>query len=82
MRVRFIDPRLQDSCGRRGCSPQGFGLLCELFGWCPAAPANLLLSVLLAAAGALGYWLTLEPLGRLLQRREQRILHVVTQEVE
>jgi hypothetical protein len=35
-----------------------------------------------AGLAALLYWQTLPPLGRLLQRREQAILQVVTQEVE
>ena len=45
-------------------------------------PVNLLLSAGLAALAALAYWWTLEPLGRLLQRRETRVLDVVTAEVE
>jgi hypothetical protein len=45
-------------------------------------PVNFLLSVLLAAGAALAYWQSLEPLGRLLQRRETKILSVVTVEVE
>jgi hypothetical protein len=39
-------------------------------------------AAVLAALGALLYRATLEPLGRLLQRREQRILEIVTREVE
>jgi hypothetical protein len=45
-------------------------------------PVNLILSVLLAALAAFAYWQTLSPLGRLLQRRETKILGVVTVEVE
>ena len=45
-------------------------------------PVNLILSVLLAALAAFAYWQTLGPLGRLLQRRETKILGVVTVEVE
>jgi ABC-2 type transport system permease protein len=45
-------------------------------------PVNLILSVLMAALTALAYWQTLGPLGRLLQRRETKILGVVTVEVE
>ena len=45
-------------------------------------PVNLLLSAGLAALGAFAYWRALGPLGRLLQRRETRILNVVTAEVE
>jgi hypothetical protein len=46
------------------------------------APVNLLLSAALAAVMALAYWQSLGPLGRLLQRRETKILGVVTVEVE
>ncbi len=45
-------------------------------------PVNLLLSMGLAALTALAYWQALGPLGRLLQRRETKILSVVTVEVE
>ena len=45
-------------------------------------PVNLLLSMALAALAALAYWQALGPLGRLLQRRETKILGVVTVEVE
>ena len=45
-------------------------------------PINLIFSVLLAVLAALVYWQTLKPLGRLLQRRETKILAVVTVEVE
>jgi hypothetical protein len=38
--------------------------------------------MMLFALSALLYCLTLKPLGRLLQRREQRILQIVTSEVE
>jgi len=62
--------------------PAGLGLLCARFGWLPAAPVTLGLSALLAAAGSCLYAWTLEPLGLLLGRREQRILQVVTQEIE
>jgi hypothetical protein len=51
-------------------------------GWSDAVPVNLVLSVSLAALVALAYWQALGPLGRLLQRRETRILAVVTVEVE
>jgi hypothetical protein len=57
-------------------------LLWRLAGWPDAVPVNLILSVLLAALVALAYWQTLGPLGRLLQRRETKILGVVTVEVE
>jgi ABC-2 type transport system permease protein len=51
-------------------------------GWPTVVPVNLILSLALAAVLALAYWQTLGPLGRLLQRRETKILGVVTVEVE
>src|ERR1035437_6606916 len=57
-------------------------LLWRLAGWPGVVPGNLNLSVLLAALAAVAYWQTLGPLGRLLQRRETKILGVVTVEVE
>jgi hypothetical protein len=57
-------------------------LLWRQAGWPDLVPVNLVLSVLLAALAALAYWQTLGPLGRLLQRRETKILGVVTVEVE
>jgi hypothetical protein len=51
-------------------------------GWPAAVPVNLILSAMLAAVLALVYWQSLGPLGRLLQRRETRILGSVTVEVE
>ncbi|MGD1089569.1 MAG: hypothetical protein ABR955_12735 [Verrucomicrobiota bacterium] len=57
-------------------------LLWQKAGWPPAVPVNLLLSVVLAALVAFLYWQTLAPLGRLLQRRETKILNVVTADVE
>lgn len=62
--------------------PAGLGLLVGHFGWLPAGAVTLACAVLFAALAALIYWLTLEPFGRLLQKREKRILEVVTQEVE
>ena len=47
-----------------------------------AVPVNLIFSVLLAALAAILYWQTLAPIGRLLHRRETKILNVVTVEVE
>jgi hypothetical protein len=47
-----------------------------------AVPVNLLLSVGLAGLAAFVYWRALGPLGRLLQRRETKILGVVSTEVE
>jgi ABC-2 type transport system permease protein len=51
-------------------------------GWPAAVPVNLILSAMLLAVLALVYWQTLGPMGRLLQRRETRILSIVTIEVE
>jgi ABC-2 type transport system permease protein len=58
------------------------GFLWQQAGWPAAVPVNLILSALLAALLAFVYWQTLGPLGRLLQRRETRILSIVTVEVE
>jgi ABC-2 type transport system permease protein len=58
------------------------GLLWQKAGWTNLVPVNLLLSAALAALTAFAYWQTLDPLGRLLQRRETKILGVVTVEVE
>jgi len=57
-------------------------LVWQKAGWPSALPVNLLLSGTLAALMAFVYWQTLGPLGRLLQRRETKILGVVTVEVE
>ena len=51
-------------------------------GWPGFVPVNLLLSMLLAGLTALLYWQTLEPMGRLLHRREIKILNTVTAEQE
>jgi hypothetical protein len=56
--------------------------LWRLAGWPPWIPVNLLLSALLATGAATLYWQTLGPLGRLLQRREIKILNTVTAEQE
>ena len=45
-------------------------------------PVNLLLSIVLLVFTATVYWLLLAPMGRLLQRRETKILQIVTAEVE
>ncbi|MGH8024567.1 MAG: hypothetical protein ACRED1_13345, partial [Limisphaerales bacterium] len=45
-------------------------------------PVNLIVSAALCAGTTLIYWLTLEPLGRLLHQRETKILASVTAEVE
>jgi ABC-2 type transport system permease protein len=51
-------------------------------GWIPPELSNPLLSAILLGLSALCYKRTLPALGRLLQRREQRILDIVTHEVE
>lgn len=51
-------------------------------GWPAFVPVNLLLSMLLAGLTAILYWQSLEPFGRLLQRREIKILNTVTAEQE
>lgn len=48
----------------------------------PAPLTDAVLSVGLLAVSILAYWLCLPPLGRLLERREQKIMLVVSQEVE
>jgi len=45
-------------------------------------PVNLIFSALLSGLMVFAYWRTLAPLGRLLQRRETKILGVITVEVE
>jgi hypothetical protein len=62
--------------------PPLVGLLWQAAGWSNAVPVNLILSVTLAGLATLAYWQALGPLARLLQRRETRILAVVTVEVE
>jgi hypothetical protein len=57
-------------------------LLWHHLGWPGFVPVNLLASALLLGLMATIYWQTLAPLGRLLQRRETRILAVITVEVE
>lgn len=51
-------------------------------GWSETVPVNLLLSILLAGLMAFIYWRALTPLGRLLQRREMKILNILTAEIE
>jgi len=51
-------------------------------GWLVGWPINLGMSALLLATSALIYRLALPSLGRLLEQREQRILELVTQEIE
>jgi ABC-2 type transport system permease protein len=58
------------------------GWLWQRAGWPDLVPVNCILSVAMAGLTGLLYWKTLEPLGRLLQRRETKILGVVTVEVD
>ena len=51
-------------------------------GWPAGVPVSFLLSAALAAVAALAYHKSLPPLGRLLQRRETKILSMVSVEVE
>jgi hypothetical protein len=62
--------------------PVGVGVLADHFGWFSGLWINLLLSVFGAIAAGLFHSLTLASAGQLLQRREQSILQVVTEEVE
>lgn len=62
--------------------PPTLGLLIGHFYGLPVAVVTLMFALLLAALSAFLYWQTLQPLGRLLERREQRILEVVTAEAE
>ena len=57
-------------------------LLWRRAAWPDFVPVNLVVSAVLCGLMALVYWRTLAPLGRLLQRRETKILGVITVEVE
>lgn len=48
----------------------------------PPVPIGLFLALLCAGAAAAGYWFTLRPLGRLLQKREHNILEALAADVE
>ncbi len=62
--------------------PAVFSLWGNRYGSLTGAAAMLTGALLLAALAVLLYWKTLDPIGRLLQRRERAILQVVAQEVE
>jgi hypothetical protein len=62
--------------------PPALGVLFSQARWGTAGSTNLIASTLVLAILALLYGLSLNPLGDLLQRREQHILAIVTQEVE
>jgi len=57
-------------------------LLWHRLHWPDFVPVNLICSALLLGLMTLVYWQTLASLGRLLQRRETKILGVITVEVE
>jgi hypothetical protein len=61
--------------------PPFLGMLASLAGW-SAGLVQLVSALGLAAVAVLLYALTLQPLGRLLQRRETKILRAVTEVVE
>ena len=58
------------------------GLLVSGVGWLPAGPTNVLVALVLLVPLVFFYRLSLAPLGELLQKREKKILEVVTKEVE
>jgi ABC-2 type transport system permease protein len=58
------------------------GLLWHRAGGPPAGAIDLVISLILAAIVVVAYWMTIAPLGRLLQRRETKILATVTVENE
>ncbi len=62
--------------------PPLLGFLCNEFTKVPGTPITLVGAVALLGCSALLYGCTIQPLGRLFQRREQRILQTVTSEVE
>jgi len=62
--------------------PPALGLVAERWGGLPASPVNCLAALVLVGGFAVVYWVTLRPLGRLLQRRETRILRAVTEAAE
>lgn len=62
--------------------PPAAELLWSTAGWPSWVPVNFVLSALLAAGTAALYWFTLAPLARLLQRREMKMLDLLSVEVE
>jgi hypothetical protein len=62
--------------------PPAVELLFRELGWLTFVPINLLLSLVIVATLCFLYQLSLDGLGELLERREQAILQIVTQEVE
>ncbi|UCD51406.1 MAG: hypothetical protein JSW27_02000 [Phycisphaerales bacterium] len=62
--------------------PPALGVLFAKVRWAAAGSTNLVASAVVLAILALLYWLSLNLLGDLLQRREQQILDIVTHEIE
>jgi hypothetical protein len=62
--------------------PPALGMLSTHLDWLPGALVDALLSLLLLVLATFVYHLALNPLGRLLDRREKQILLVVCQENE
>ena len=62
--------------------PPVVGLVAQRWAGLPAGLVNFLTALVLFGGFALVYWVTLCPLGRLLQRRETRILRAVTEAAE
>lgn len=62
--------------------PPAAELLWSNAGWPSWVPVSFVLSALLAAGTAALYWFTLPPLARLLQRRETKMLELLSVEVE
>jgi hypothetical protein len=61
--------------------PPALGMAARFMDW-PAAPVQLLAALGLAGVFGAVYWVTLRPLGRMLQRRETNILRAVTEALE
>lgn len=62
--------------------PAGLQILCSYMGWVPWLPVDLIVALAVLAGAAALYRALLPAQGRLLQRREQRILREVTEETE
>jgi ABC-2 type transport system permease protein len=62
--------------------PPILGLLAQRWAGLSSALVNFLAALVLVGAFGLVYWVTLSPLGRLLQRRETNILRAVTEVTE
>lgn len=58
------------------------GFLLERWGYAPAALVNFVISLVMAALFVFIYWRSLAPTGRLLHRREAKILQTVSEAVE